>query len=75
MSRRIRFELAETAKKRELGARTIAVDAHRGTVFLPTADLNFRRASKAGGAYPRLAPVAGTFRIPVMTQSAAFAAA
>jgi hypothetical protein len=28
-----------------------------------------------GGAYPRLAPVAGTFRIPVMKQSAAFAAA
>jgi DNA-binding beta-propeller fold protein YncE len=64
-----KFELAETAKT-EPGARTMAVDAHSGTVFLPTADLTPPRAASFSGARPRPIPVAGTFRILVMTQSA-----
>jgi len=65
-----KFELAETAKT-ELGARTMAVDAHSGTVFLPTADLTFPRAAGVSGAPQRPIPLAGTFRILLMTQSAA----
>jgi hypothetical protein len=64
-----KFELAE-AVKTELGARTMAVDKHRGAVYLPTADLIFPPAA-AGSAPPRRIPVAGTFRILVVTQSAA----
>ena len=65
-----KFELAETVKT-ELGARTMAVDEHSGTVYLPTADLRFPPAAGAGSAHPRPIPVAGTFRILVVTQSAA----
>jgi DNA-binding beta-propeller fold protein YncE len=63
------FELAQTVKT-ELGARTMAVDAHSGTVYLPTADLTFPRAASVGNTHPRPIPVAGTFRILLMTQSA-----
>jgi hypothetical protein len=64
-----RFELAETVKT-EMGARTMAVDGHSGTVYLPTADLTMP-APRAGSARPRPIPVAGTFRILVVTPSAA----
>jgi hypothetical protein len=62
-----KFELAETAKT-EMGARTMAVDGHSGTVYLPTADLTFP-PSGAGSVHPRPIPVAGTFRILVVTRS------
>jgi DNA-binding beta-propeller fold protein YncE len=63
-----KFELAETVKT-EMGARTMAVDGHSGTVYLPTADLAVS-PSGAGNARPRGIPVAGTFRILVVTQNA-----
>ncbi len=63
------FELAETVKT-ELGARTMAVDGHGGTVYLPTADLTIPTAAGVGSTHPRPIPVAGTFRILVVTRSA-----
>jgi hypothetical protein len=64
-----KFELAETVKT-EMGARTMAVDGHSGTVHLTTADLTFLPPG-AGSSHPRPIPVAGTFRILVVTRSAA----
>jgi len=61
-----KFEVAQVVKT-ELGARTMAVDARSGTVYLPTADLTFP-APSASGQPPRPQPVAGTFRILVVTQ-------
>jgi len=63
------FELAETVKT-EMGARTMAVDGHSGTVYLPTANLTIPPPS-AGSEHPRPIPVAATFRILVVTRSAA----
>jgi outer membrane protein assembly factor BamB len=57
------FEFAETVKT-ETGARTMTVDRHSGTVYLPTADLTAPPPG-AGTARPRPIPVAGTFRILV----------
>jgi DNA-binding beta-propeller fold protein YncE len=65
-----KFELAETVKT-EMGARTMAVDGHSGTVYLPTADLTFLPAASADSAHPRPIPAAGTFRILVVSRSAA----
>ena len=62
------FDLAETVKT-EPGARTMAVDEHNGTVYLPTADLTTSSSAGVGSAHP--IPVAGTFRILVVTRSAA----
>jgi len=60
-----KFELAQVVKT-ESGARTMAVDARTGTVYLPTADLTFP-APSASGQPPRPKPVAGTFRILVVS--------
>ena len=60
-----KFEVAQVVKT-ELGARTMAVDAGGGTVYLPTADLTFPAGSSP--EHPRPVPVAGTFRILVVTQ-------
>ncbi|MGA9725296.1 MAG: hypothetical protein WBQ86_22765 [Candidatus Binatus sp.] len=60
-----KFELAQVAKT-ELGARTMAVDSSGQMVYLPTADLKF--PAGATPAHPRPVPVAGTFRILVVTQ-------
>jgi outer membrane protein assembly factor BamB len=65
-----KFELAETVKT-ERGARTMAVDGHGGTVYLPTADLTFPPPANAGTVHTRPIPVAGTFRILVVSRSAA----
>ena len=54
----------------EPGARTMAIDEHSGTVYLAAADLTFPSAP-SGGSYPRPIPIAGTFRILVVTRSAA----
>jgi outer membrane protein assembly factor BamB len=62
------FDLAE-AVKTEPGARTMAVDEHSGTVYLPTADLTTSSTAGVGSAHP--IPVAGTFRILVVTRSGA----
>jgi hypothetical protein len=48
----------------------MAVDGHSGTVHLTTADLTFLPPG-AGSSHPRPIPVAGTFRILVVTRSAA----
>jgi outer membrane protein assembly factor BamB len=65
-----KFELAETVKT-ELGARTMAVDPRSGIVYLPTADLTPAPAMASGSAHARPGvPVAGTFRILVVTRSA-----
>jgi DNA-binding beta-propeller fold protein YncE len=63
-----KFELAETVKT-EPGARTMALDEHSGTVYLPTADLTMSSAAGVRSAHP--IPVAGTFRILVVTRGAA----
>ncbi len=60
-----KFELAQVAKT-ELGARTMAVDNSGQMVYLPTADLTF--PAGASPEHPRPVPVAGTFRILVVTQ-------
>jgi outer membrane protein assembly factor BamB len=60
-----KFELAQVVKT-ELGARTMAVDSSGQMIYLPTADLTF--PAGATPAHPRPAPVAGTFRILVVTQ-------
>jgi DNA-binding beta-propeller fold protein YncE len=65
-----KFELAETVKT-EMGARTMAVDGHSGTVYLPTADLALPPSAIAGSTHSRPVPVAGTFRILVVSRSAA----
>jgi hypothetical protein len=64
-----KFEVAETVKT-ELGARTMAVDKKSNTVYLPTADLRFPPGAAVGSAHARPVPVAGTFRILVVTESA-----
>jgi DNA-binding beta-propeller fold protein YncE len=65
-----KFELAQTVQT-EMGARTMAVDAHSGTVYLPTADLTIPPSGAGSSAHQRPIPVAGTFRILVVTRSAA----
>jgi outer membrane protein assembly factor BamB len=62
------FAPVETVKT-ELGARTMAIDQQSGTVYLPTADLTFPRATSVATSHPRPIPVAGTFRILVVTRS------
>lgn len=53
-----KFEVAETVTT-EPGARTMVVDGHRGTVYLPTADLKIPPTTNVGNAYQRPIPVAG----------------
>ncbi len=60
-----KFEPAQVVKT-ELGARTMAVDPSGAMIYLPTADLTFPAGSDP--ALPRPVPVAGTFRILVVTQ-------
>ena len=60
-----KFELAQVVKT-ELGARTMAVDPIGEMIYLPTADLQFPAGSSP--EHPRPVPVAGTFRILVVTQ-------
>jgi hypothetical protein len=64
-----KFEVAETVTT-EPGARTMVVDGHSGTVYLPTADLKNPPTTNVGNGYQRPIPVAGTFRILVVTPSA-----
>jgi hypothetical protein len=67
-----KFELADTVKT-EIGARTMAVDHNSGTIYLPTSDLILPPMTPSGTFAPgqRPKPVPGTFRILVVTRSAA----
>jgi outer membrane protein assembly factor BamB len=65
-----KFETAQTVAT-EPGARTMAVDGHNGTVYLPTADLSPVPPVTASNPHPRPKPIPGTFRILVVTPSAA----
>jgi DNA-binding beta-propeller fold protein YncE len=65
-----KFEAAQTLQT-EPGARTMAVDGRSGTVYLPTSDLTPAPAATADNPRPRPMPVAGTFRILVVTRSVA----
>ncbi len=63
-----KFEAAQTLRT-ESGARTMAVDGHSGTVYLPTSDLTPAPPATADNPHPRPKPVPGTFRILVVTRS------
>jgi len=65
-----KFEAAQILRT-EPGARTMAVDSRSGTVYLPTSDLTPAPAATADNPRPRPMPVAGTFRILVVTPSVA----
>ena len=65
-----KFEAAQTLRT-EPGARTMAVDSRSGTVYLPTSDLTPAPAATADNPRPRPMPVAGTFRILVVTRRVA----
>jgi hypothetical protein len=65
-----KFEAAQTLRT-EPGARTMAVDGLSGTVYLPTSDLTSAPSATADNPRPRPMPVAGTFRILVVTRSVA----
>jgi DNA-binding beta-propeller fold protein YncE len=69
-----KFEAVQTLRT-EPGARTMAVDDRRGTVYLPTADLTPPPAATAVNPRPHPMPVPGTFRILVVTRTLAAAAA
>ena len=60
-----RFETAQTVQTNP-GARTMAVDGHSGTIYLPTSDLILPGAPTAENPRPRPSPVPGTFRILVV---------
>ena len=63
-----KFELAQTVQT-ALGARTLTVDPHSGTVYLPTEDL--KATAPASGAHPHpYTPVQGTFKVLVVTPTA-----
>jgi DNA-binding beta-propeller fold protein YncE len=64
------FERAQTVRT-EPGARTMAIDRLSGTVYLPTADLEPAPPATASNPHPRAQPIPGTFRILVVTSSAA----
>jgi hypothetical protein len=64
-----KFEMAQTVTT-EPGARTMAVDGHSGTVYLPTADLTAVPPATATSPHPRARPIPGTFRILVVTPAA-----
>jgi hypothetical protein len=61
------FVPVETVKT-EPGARTMAINHHTGTVYLPTAELTFPRAETGTQARQRPIPVAGTFMILMVTR-------
>ncbi len=63
-----KYELAQVVQT-QLGARTMALDPTGTLIYLPTADLTFPPGSNA--EHPRPVPVAGTFRILVVTQALA----
>jgi DNA-binding beta-propeller fold protein YncE len=63
-----KFEAAQTLRT-EPGARTMAVDGRSGTVYLPTSDLMPASPATAENPHPHPIPVAGTFRILVVTRS------
>ena len=65
-----KFEAAQTLRT-EPGARTMAVDGRSGTVYLPTSDLTPAPPATADNPRPRRMPIAGTFRILVVTRSLA----
>jgi DNA-binding beta-propeller fold protein YncE len=65
-----KFQAAQTLRT-EPGARTMAVDGRSGTVYLPTSDLTPAPPATADNPRPRPMPVAGTFRILVVTRSVA----
>ena len=65
-----KFEAAQTLRT-EPGARTMAVDGRSGTVYLPTSDLTPAPPATADNPRPHPMPVAGTFRILVVTRSVA----
>lgn len=63
-----KFEAVQTVLT-EPGARTMAVDGHTGTVYLPTSDLMPPPPATTDRPHPHPRPVAGTFRILVVTRS------
>lgn len=63
-----KFEAVQILRT-EPGARTMAVDGHSGTVYLPTSDLTPPVPATAEHPHPRPRPVPGTFRILVVTPS------
>jgi DNA-binding beta-propeller fold protein YncE len=63
-----RFEAAQTLRT-EPGARTMAVDDRSGKVYLPTSDLTPAPSATAANPHPRPLPVAGTFRILIVTRN------
>jgi DNA-binding beta-propeller fold protein YncE len=69
-----KFEAVQTLRT-EPGARTMAVDDPRGTVYLPTADLTPAPVATVFNPRPHPMPVPGTFRILVVTRALAAAAA
>jgi len=64
-----KFELAQTVPT-ALGARTLTVDPTSGTVYLPTADLKANAPATGAHQHP-YSPVPGTFKILVVTRTAA----
>jgi DNA-binding beta-propeller fold protein YncE len=61
-----KFALAQTVTT-DPGARTMAVDGHNGTVYLPTADLAPAPPATVSNPHPHAKPIPGTFRILVVT--------
>ena len=61
-----KFEVAQRVKT-AVGARTMAVDARTGTVYLPTADMQSPAAGDPAGGRPK--PVPGTFKVLVVAES------
>jgi len=64
------FDIAQTVATAP-GARTMVVDSHTGTVYMPTADLSPAPPVTVGNPHPRARPIPGTFRILVVTATAA----
>jgi DNA-binding beta-propeller fold protein YncE len=64
-----KFEAVQTIGTAK-GARTMGVDTHTGTLYLPTADLTPPPAATADHPHPHPVPVPGTFRIIVALRTA-----
>ena len=61
------FQIAQKLET-ALGARTMAVDSRTGTIYLPTADM--APTTLPSGAPGKPKPVAGTFKVIVVADSA-----
>ena len=60
-----KWEIAQTVKTL-VGARTMAVDAESGKVYLPASDMTAPATAPSGGKAARPAPVPGSFKIVVL---------